>query len=204
MKVVLIAAPIMDYNHEGQLIPKGMDALRACPSYGVCLLAAILQSKGYDVVLADLIAQGSANLWPYLADINDCSLVGIGTSTLSWPAAIDVIKAIRLIRNDVPIVLGGIHPTMFDGYILKKFPVQYVIRGEGEGALVSLCDNLENTKGLKHVPNLSRISNYGEIIRNPIAPAISGDELGSLPLPDYDSLPLKVYHYLRLLAVSCG
>jgi radical SAM superfamily enzyme YgiQ (UPF0313 family) len=198
MKIILIVTPMMDFNHDGQPIPIEMDALRANPNYGAYLLAAVLQSKGYHVVLIDLVAQGSLDITPYIADIEDCSLVGIGATSFSWPSALDVIKRIRQISKDVPIVLGGIHPTIFDRYLLKKFPIQYIIRGEGELALPSLCSDLKNKRELTHVSNLSWINNDGEIIRNAIAPGIPGDDLGSLPLPDYDKLPFNAYHYLPI------
>ncbi len=198
MKIILIVTPMMDYGSEGRLVPIEMDTLRANPNYGVYLLAAILQNQGYQVVLIDLIARGSVDITPFTADIEDSSLVALGGTSFSWPSVCDVIAMIRRIRKDVPIVLGGVHPTMFDRYLLKKLPVQYIIRGEGDVALPSLCSRLKNGQDLIQVPNLSWMNEDGRIIRNPVAPGISGDELGALPLPDYDRLPPDTYHYLPL------
>ena len=147
MKILLVAPPIMDYV-EGQLSPIAMDATCECPPYGIYSLARILKNNGYEVVLADLIARGSNDIQSFVPDLQDCSLVGIGATTLSWPTARDVIKQIRQVREDVPIVLGGIHPTMFDRHILDNFPVQFVIRGEAEIALTALCRALENNQDL--------------------------------------------------------
>lgn len=198
MKIILIVTPMMGFNRNGRLVPVEMDTLRANPNYGVYLLAKILQNNGYPVVLIDLIAQGSLDIAPFTADIEDSSLVAIGGTSFSWPSACDMIKMIRQIRPDVPIVLGGIHPTIFDRYLLKKLPVQYIIRGESEVALPSLCSHLINKQDLTRVPNLSWINDDGQIIRNPVAPGLSGDELGALPLPDYDQLPFDTYHYLPI------
>ena len=198
MKIVLIMTPMMDYDVDGQLNPVEMYALRANPYYGSYLLAAVLQSKGYQVVLVDLVAQGSLDITPYIPDIEDCSLIGIGGTSFSWPSVLNIVKTIRHIREDVPIVLGGIHPTLFDRYILKKFPVQYIIRGEGEAALPSLCRHLKNPGELNQVPNLSWVNNAGEIICNPVGPGIPGEELGDSPLPDYERLPFNTYHYLPI------
>lgn len=197
MKILLVAPPIMDYV-EGKLCPISMDATCECPPYGIYSLARILRDNGYEVVLADLIACGSNYIQPFLPDLHDCSLVGIGATTLSWPTARDVIKQIRLVRQDVPIVLGGIHPTMFDRHILHNFPVQFVIRGEGEIAVTALCRALENNQGLGEVPNLSWRDNGGRIIRNPLGPLIPRNELASFPLPDYSELPAGVYKALSI------
>ena len=113
----------------------GMDAVRECPPYGIYLLQAVLRKAGHDAIVADLIAAGSNSMVPYLSDLTDCRLVGIAATSMSWPTALDVIQQIRRARPEVPIVLGGIHPTMFDLYILSTFPVDYIVRGEGELAL---------------------------------------------------------------------
>ncbi|GEM_PF-1600358 len=197
MKILNIAPTILDII-DSHYVPIGMGALRDSPPYGFYLLSGILKAAGHDVVLADLIAQGTRSITHYRSDIEDCSLVAIGATSLSWPSAVDLINQIRRIRKDAPIVLGGIHPTMFDRYILNTFPVQYIIRGEGEIALPSLCRALEWEKNLNEVPNLSWRTPKGEIIRNPIAPLITGEMLDSFALPDYSELPPNVYNSLAI------
>ena len=68
--------------------------------------------------MANLVAAGSHSIAPYLADVRDCSLVGIGATTLFWPTALKVVRDIRQAGADVPVVFGGIHPSMFDRYVL--------------------------------------------------------------------------------------
>ncbi|MFD0539859.1 B12-binding domain-containing radical SAM protein [Actinomadura luteofluorescens] len=133
-----------------------MDAVRECPPYGIYLLASVLRAAGHEVVLADLIAAADHRLTAWAADLENCDLVGIGATSMSWPTARVVIQEIRRDRPDVPIVLGGIHPTMFDEYILGAFPVDYVIRGEAETGLPALCAAISEGTGLDGVPNLSR------------------------------------------------
>lgn len=196
MKVLLIASPIMDYV-DGHLEPIAMDAAHECPPYGIYLLSSILKDSENEVVLADLVARGTHIIQPYYSDLEDCSLVGIGATSLSWPTAVQIIDQVRQAREDVPIVLGGIHPSMFDRYILNAFPVQYVIRGEGEVAFPALCKALERGEDLKDIPNLTWEMD-GEIIRNPAGPLISGKAMGSFPLPDYEMLPSGIYKSLAI------
>jgi radical SAM superfamily enzyme YgiQ (UPF0313 family) len=187
----------MDYI-DGKLAPIAMDAGFECPPYGIYLLSSILKAAGHDVVLADLIARGTCDIGSYLTDIENSSLVGIGATSLSWPTAVEVIKQIRQVRDSVPIVLGGIHPTMFDKYILRSFPVDFVIRGEAEIALPDLCTTIEKGQKPKDVPNLSWRDQKGEIVRNEIGPVIPAEDLGTFPLPDYDLLPANVYKGLSI------
>ncbi|MGE5341051.1 MAG: B12-binding domain-containing radical SAM protein [Candidatus Omnitrophota bacterium] len=197
MRIVLICPPLMDYNN-GVLIPIAMDAHRECPPYGIYLLASILRQAGHDVTIIDLIAQGNLSLDPYLYPLSSCQLVGIGTSTLSWPTARDCITNVRKYRPDVPIVLGGIHATMFDKYVLATTTANYVVRGEGEIALPTLCRILEHGGNLQDVPNLTMKLTNGTIIRNPIANLIPSEYFKSFPVPDYSQLTMGVYNGLAL------
>src|SRR6185369_12062796 len=140
----------------------------------------------------------SNSIISFQSHLQDCALVGIGATTLSWPTARDVITQIRQLRQDVPIVLGGIHPTMFDRYILAMFPVQFVVRGEGEMALPALCRALESNADLAQVPNLSWKDGEGRVVRNPLAPLIPAGKLASFPLPDYSELPDGAYKTLSI------
>jgi anaerobic magnesium-protoporphyrin IX monomethyl ester cyclase len=197
MHVVLIAPPLMDYIH-GVLTPIAMDAVRACPPYGVFLLAKVLEEEGHDVSIIDLISQGSKNLdmhWPLLAS---CQLVGISTTSLSWPTARNCIFDIRRYRPDVPIVLGGIHATMFDKYLLTTTSANYCIRGEGENALKLLCRALESGHGFSNVPNLTIKVENGKIQRNRIAPRLKPEEIARFPVPDYSKIPVETYNGLGI------
>ncbi len=202
MKVVLVTPPIMDRSGGrswGTLQPIAHDRHRECPPYGIYMLASVLRNAGHEVVIADLVALGSENIEPFSRHLGNCALVGIGATSLSWPTACAAIRQIRVLRPDVPIVLGGIHPTMFDRYLLHAFPIQYVIRGEAEIALPALCNCLEASGDLAQVPNLSwRRQPDGAVIRNRIGPKIPGEGLALFPLPDYETLPSGIYKGLSI------
>lgn len=192
MNICLIAPPLQDYVN-GKLMPISMDAARTCPPYGIYLLTSVLESAGENVTLIDLIAQGSSNLSPYVNAICGADLVGIGTSSLSWPTARDCIKAVRQVRPDVPIVLGGIHATMFDEYILSSSEADFIIRGEAEQAFPALCRAFRGDLSLSDVPNLSYRRQSGGIIRNESAKPMSADELAAFPCADYGRIPAGIY-----------
>jgi anaerobic magnesium-protoporphyrin IX monomethyl ester cyclase len=197
MKVLLIAPPIMDVV-DGELQVVGVDALRECPPLGIYGLAAILEAQGHEVVVADLILEGSRSLRPFETAVDTSDLVGIGSTSMAWPTAVDVIGQVRRRRPDVPVVCGGIHPTLFDRYILNGFPVQFVVRGEGETAIGRLCRALDGDLDLGDVPNLSRIGPDGRLIRNPIDQKLRHDELAALPFPDFARLAPASYKCLAV------
>lgn len=187
----------MDYS-EGKLISVGMDAVKECPPCGIYLLASVLKEEGHDVLIADMIADGSIEITKYLDGILKSGLIGISATSMSWPTAVEVIQQIRTIRPEVSIVLGGIHPTMFDEYILTKFDANYVVRGEGEIAIVKLCEAIEDSANLSSVPNLTWRDASGSIRRNSTAPKITKDQLGLFPAPDFSILAKNVYKGLSI------
>jgi radical SAM superfamily enzyme YgiQ (UPF0313 family) len=193
MKVVLIATLLQDYVN-GVLVPISMDATKTCPPYGIYLLATSLKESGHDAAIIDLIAQGSSDLRPYSALLSSADLIGIGTSSLSWPTARDCISVISSAFPSIPIVLGGIHATMFDQYILGTTRATYVIRGEGEVALPLLCEALQGGIRLSDIPGLTYKLMTGKVIQNPCAEKITNEMLAGSPVPDYSIIPFGVYY----------
>jgi radical SAM superfamily enzyme YgiQ (UPF0313 family) len=197
MRVLLVAAPIMD-SIDGCLQVVGVDAIRECPPLGIYTLAAGLEAEGHEVVVADLILHATRSLDAFEKDVDNADLVGVGSTSMAWPAALDVIRQVRGRRPDVPIVCGGIHPTLFDRYILHAFPVQFVVRGEGEIAIGRLCAALEGAIDLDAVPNLSWKDFAGRLVRNAVAPKLHAGELAAVPLPSWERLAVASYKCLAI------
>ncbi len=197
MKITLIAPPLMDYQG-GSLVPISMDSVRTCPPYGIYLLATILRNHHHDVVIIDLIAQGSKQLDAHWGTLLNSHLIGIGVSSLSWPTAKECISEIRAYTSEIPIALGGIHATMFDSYLLHSTGANYVLRGEAEKTFPELCSVLQNGGDLRSVSNLSFKRVDGRIIKNSASPKMSETELAQQPVPDYSYLPYGVYTGLAI------
>ena len=197
LNVVLVAPPLLDV-FEGRLVPIAMDRHRTNPPYGIYMLASLLRARGHHVTLADLIVSGTTDLAPFAQAICEADLVGIGTTSLSWPAARECISSIRTLHEGVPIVLGGIHATMFDYYLLESFPIDYVIRGEAEEALPALCELVAGARSLDETPSLTARNANGRPVRTKLASAIPAARLGEFPLPDYSEVPAGVYPGLAI------
>ncbi|MDI9940336.1 radical SAM protein [Rhodococcus sp. IEGM 1351] len=192
---MLIAPPIMD-DHGLGMASIAMDAIRECPPYGIYLLHAVLCDAGYDAFLVDLIAPGTESVQDQ--PVEDMDLIAIGATSMSWPTALRVVAQIRTRNPNVPIVVGGIHPTMFDWYLMSEFDIDFVIRGEGEVALVALVEAIRTAQEPSTVPNLTWRSKEGKIVRNPAGRQLSAIELATAALPKYELLPKNVYQGLSI------
>ncbi len=196
MKVVIIAVPIMDQRGQ-RFYPIEQDASLNCTPYGLYLLVNVLRQQGHQVTMVDLNALGTRSLRKFEVVICEADLIGIGANSISWPTALDVIRQVRKIKPNITLVLGGIHPSMFDQYILEKYPVDYIVRGEGELAFPALCEALEQRTSVHTIHNLSWKTSEGKFIRNPIGPKIDLSRY-DFPLPAYEDLPSGVYHRIAI------
>ena len=165
-------------------------------SFGVRLLSSCLKGAGHQVKLVFMSAYSRAHHLrefaerPYsesgLASLSelcsDCDLVGISLMTNFHAAAVQMTEAIRERRTGVPILWGGVHPTICPGESLEH--ADMVCIGEGEEALLELVDRLERGKGADQVRNVW-LRRDGRVQKNPIRPWLH--DLGSLPLPDSDT-----------------
>ncbi len=84
---------------------------------------------------------------------------------------------------DAPIVFGGPHPTFVPDIALEA-PVDFVCRGEGDGALPELCSTLENGGVPCGIANLSfkgEGARDGARVDNPVRALVSNlDEVENL------------------------
>lgn len=191
MQILFFSVPIMDYSG-GRLIPSGQDFPPNCPSLSTYLLASVVRNAGHDVIVVDFVATGDITL--NFEELEDVDLFAISATSLNWPAVLDIVGKLRAQDLTAPIVIGGIHPTMFSKYILTDYTtIDFVIRNEGELAIVALCAALETGTDLSEVPNLSWRNRHGEIVENPFAAVLDKEALASLSIPAYDLMPAKIY-----------
>src|SRR4030042_101823 len=103
------------------------------------------------------------------------------TNTIQWNSE---IMARYREYSDVPIIIGGVHPTILPEQVLKPTTADMVCLGEGEDAFLELAGRIEAGKEYKDIANIWVKEKNGSIIRNDMRPL--RENLDSLPLPDRD------------------
>lgn len=153
--------------------------------YGVRILAACLKRAGHDVETVFLHKNvGERYEERTLDDLaqlaTDSALIGISLMTDNFGAAVDITRKIKK-RLEIPIIWGGVHPTVMPLECLEHADI--VCLGEGEETFVELARQMEEGKGLHNIPGLWFKEN-GTIIKNELRPLLVN--LDSLPFQDYD------------------
>ena len=146
----------------------------AIPRLGTVLLGTILQRQGLEVkvVIEDVAAPDFRSL-DFQPD-----LVGISSISSTAPRAYELADYYR--GQGIPVVLGGAHSSFLPREGLEH--ADFVICGEGEGALPELVNTLNNGGDYTGIQNLC--FKEGDAIRqNPWRPLVA--DLDSLPIPNY-------------------
>lgn len=105
-------------------------------------LGSYLEQHGVDVEYFDERIHKKRDLF---APFNKTSPMLIGISSMTGyqiKRGLELCKLIRKYNPGVPVVWGGIHPSMQPEQTLSSEYVDFVIKGEGEATLLELCKNL--------------------------------------------------------------
>ena len=117
-------------------------------------------------------------------------LIGFNSLTGSYNWVCDIAKKIKA-KKDIPIVVGGCHPTYYPEAI--DFDLfDYICVGEGEETIVELAEAIANNRYAGHIRNIGlRENNMIKI--NELRPVIY--DIGALPFSDR-SLYHKYQYFL--------
>lgn len=114
----------------------------------------------------------------------DVDLIGISLMTNNFLWGMQLARRVKEIREDIPIVVGGIHPTLVPEYVIKEKAVDYVLVGEAERSLVELAGALKERRedDLRNIAGLYYKRGEGAVMTGGSPELI--EDLDSLPFPD--------------------
>lgn len=175
------------------------------PPLAIYLLGGILKDKGFDVGIIDpcefVKFQYQDNIIEKCAKYviektKDDDVLAFSSNTFNWGITKEIINLIGERNPNLPIILGGLHPTIFDDYALTTTKAKFVLRGEGEISLVELLNEIQGEHHYENVPSLSWIEN-GVIKKTPDVKSLDKEVLEQSPLPDYTMIPIE-NHYNQI------
>jgi len=93
-------------------------------------------------------------------------LLAISSTEDMWELGIKVLNEIKdyKIKNNIPVIAGGVFATFAPEICIKEELVDLVCVGEGENALIDLCNKINNKEDYSEVTNLW-VKKDGKIIK---------------------------------------
>jgi radical SAM superfamily enzyme YgiQ (UPF0313 family) len=163
------------------------------PHAGIGYLVTVCRAEGHEVSIVDMAAQkiSVAELIPLVKTLSP-DMVAISSMTYAMPCTYSIAYAVKDL-NDIPVVVGGVHPTLLPERTLTECAaIDYVIRGEGEKALPMLMEHEEGNLTMDTIPNIVYRSS-GHTKNNPL---VYIDPLDDLPFPDWSLFDYSAYYRL--------
>jgi radical SAM superfamily enzyme YgiQ (UPF0313 family) len=181
---------------------------------GLTSMAAVLIEKGHkaEVYDAECLEQGETLPWSavacrhsdYLRGLADeghpvwreveatvrdrkPDLIGITALSVKAESARRVAAICKRVEPDMPVVVGGDHPTVFPEQFLRDPSIDFAVRGEGEATIAELVAHLERDRNAapSAIAGVSSRTEGGirhSADREPIA------DLDRLPFPAIEAL----------------
>lgn len=153
-------------------------------NYGLRILSSCLKKEGHDIQQIFLpikfIEDYQENILDKVAVLaKGSALIGISLTTNHFRNTVQLTRKLKS-RLDVPVVWGGIHPTIRPEESLEH--ADLICLGEGEIAFVELVRRLAHHEDYRSIPSIYGKDN-GEVFRNPLQTLIQ--DLDGIPFPDY-------------------
>lgn len=118
----------------------------------------------------------------------DPDIIGITCVIGKWETVRELAKEIK-IHTNIPVVVGGVNPSLYPWETLQCQDIDYVVAGAGQIPFRNLCFRIETDKDTDHIPNVYTRNNCTEKIKGEF---LFGD-IDRYPLPDRACLPINHY-----------
>lgn len=192
MKVLLIRSPRYYWpfinEYDNFLLPQSLPCL-----------AAVLRKEGIEVKVVDCMPLriGWRSLHKLVVEEKP-DVVGVGDSeSLYSNEAIRVIKMAKEINPKIITVAGGAHFSNLIEETLNSYPLDFIVRGEGEYTFLELVQEVgKNNPDYSQIRGIAYREGNKVIITLP-RPLI--ENLDELPHPAYDLMPMDEYGKARYL-----
>jgi len=163
---------------------------------GLRYVSSYLKQHGHDVRMLFISSKrdtARAGFPPTLIEslveyLRDVDLVGFSLMTNTFHRSRVLTESIRQASIKVPIVWGGVHPTVAPEESLAV--ADAVCIGEGEQTMLELADAIQAGRDPTRIRGLWWQRN-GQILQNPVRPL--EDNLENYPPPDYE---MENQHYV--------
>ncbi len=186
MKVLLINPPT-DLNFSMFVLD---DYNKKARSHQVPIWALYLHAylkDSHDVEILDMAAK-NMSISDIKNNIDGFDLIGITCTIAQWLTVKALAHEIKS-YSIVPIIVGGVNPSLYPWETLQCRDINYVIQGFGQKPLKELCDRLENNKNVSYIDRLFTKHNCDKETKG----EFNFENVDDYPMPDRSVLDINDY-----------
>jgi len=166
--------------------------------HGIAHISAMLKKHGHETSLIHLVSPLSESDYINLISSKSPELIAFSSTTNMFSYVRRYARITRANYPDIPIICGGIHPTLDPEDAIACEDIDMVCLGEGEEAMVELCDKIGRGEEIDQIQNIW-IKMAGKVCKNPLRPVV--ENLDALPFADRDLFDYESLEDARLKRV---
>jgi len=159
---------------------------------GVLYLASILEKEGHQVLVRDYYESAFDETKDKMINLiknYSPDIVGLSCVTMNRISCFKIAKIVKKINPHIKVIMGGVHTVTLYEQILKNFPVDAIVIGEGEETTPELINAFEKNKTLKRIKGIA-FKEKGEVF-------FTGrrdfkKDLNEIPFPKHELLEYKI------------
>ncbi|MBM3244809.1 MAG: hypothetical protein FJZ15_03355 [Candidatus Omnitrophica bacterium] len=186
MKILLVRPPRYLWpvvnESDNYMLPLGLPAIAA-------VVRKHMPDAQIKIIDCPPLKIGWASLAKILKD-EDADVVGAGEEALYHHEAVRLFKLAKEINPKVINVAGGHFFSWTPRESLTNYPIDYIVKFEGEYTFLELLKSIRDNKDMSRVMGIA-YRNGTEIIQTSLRPKISN--LDELPIAAYDLIPMGKY-----------
>lgn len=161
---------------------------------GLVALATHLKSQGYDVQLVDTRIYDEINYLNRIKQLvrnNNVNNIGITVMTAQIPHALKLSNYVKELDSNIPVVWGGVHPSLFPEQTSLHHMIDFVVIGQGEIPYSKLINRLY--EGIDSYDDIKEIAYNGKVNRSQHRP--DSIDINKFPFMIFDVLD-SLHRYL--------
>lgn len=149
-----------------------------------------LQVRTYDARDYGITVKNTDVLEDFKKMVNEFKpdIIGVSVVEDTMPLALRLISALGSVRPKT--IFGGIYISYLKERVFEHKEVDIICLGEGEEAIVELCERLQKKEDYSDIKNLC-LRDSDRIIINNLRPLV---DLDALPIPDYSLFEEKRFY----------
>jgi radical SAM superfamily enzyme YgiQ (UPF0313 family) len=130
------------------------------------------------------------------------AVVGITTKSQNYLSACLIAKIVKSLDPDIPVVIGGPHPSLAGTEVLREPAIDMAAMGEGEETLVEILEAVQGRRSLSSITGLV-YRDGGRAVANPPRPYLGDLDTLAFPITvaqtsliDYEKYPPEAFKYI--------
>jgi len=179
------------------------------PPLGLLYIAAVAREAGHQIQFMD-IDPTMIDIVPQIKEFNP-DIIGLSFLTTEYDKAKNVALTLNKEMPQSILCSGGVHTTLDTENVLRSFPLDFCVTGEGENTFLEICDCLEKGIPYDDVKGIAYIK-VGRFVKTPLRDMI--EDLDSLPFPARDLINFEKFYltfpgcikgrYVKSTAIMAG